>query len=236
MKRFIAIIFILAFSLTCVFAEEQVKETYKIDGQIKYDDNLIETIYLDTDIEKPEVNIPQHTLTLPADTLNITSNANTKRSALARAMIRKNTLGDILPLTASVYAQSGGLSYGSRYGEELSHSQIESTASFFLRYDSLKHFSIETALRQSANRELEDSQWSTIKISPEWHITDRLTFKDSFSNYIRSQKNKNELTLVYKPSLKKYADSLKFELSVAQSYYANGNTSQSVSFSSGFKL
>ena len=236
MKRFIAIIFILAFSLTCVFAEEQVKETYKINGQIKYDDNLIETIYLDTDIEKPEVNIPQHTLTLPVDTLNITSNANTKRSALARAMIRKNTLGDILPLTASVYAQSGGLSYGSRYGEELSHSQIESTASFFLRYDSLKHFSIETALRQSANRELEDSQWSTIKISPEWHITDRLTFKDSFSNYIRSQKNKNELTLVYKPSLKKYADSLKFELSVAQSYYANGNTSQSVSFSSGFKL
>ena len=236
MKRFIAIIFILAFSLTCVFAEEQVKETYKIDGQIKYDDNLIETIYLDTDIEKPEVNIPQHTLTLPVDTLNITSNANTKRSALARAMIMKNTLGDILPLTASVYAQSGGLSYGSRYGEELSHSQIESTASFFLRYDSLKHFSIETALRQSANRELEDSQWSTIKISPEWHITDKLTFKDSFSNYIRSQKNKNELTLVYKPSLKKYADSLKFELSVAQSYYANGNTSQSVSFSSGFKL
>jgi hypothetical protein len=105
-----------------------------------------------------------------------------------------------------------------------------------LRYDSLKHFSIETALRQSANRELEDSQWSTIKISPEWHITDKLTFKDSFSNYVRSQKNKNELTLVYKPSLKKYADSLKFELSVAQSYYANGNTSQSVSFSSGFKL
>ncbi len=236
MKRFIAIVFILAFSLTCVFAEEQVKETYKIDGQIKYDDNLIETIYLDTDIEKPEVNIPQHTLTLPADTLNITSNANTKRSALARAMIMKNTLGDILPLTASVYTQSGGFSYGSRYGEELSHSQIESTASFFLRYDSLKHFSIETALRQSANRELEDSQWSTIKISPEWHITDKLTFKDSFSNYVRSQKNKNELTLVYKPSLKKYADSLKFELSVAQSYYANGNTSQSVSFSSGFKL
>ena len=113
---------------------------------------------------------------------------------------------------------------------------MESTAAFFLKYHHNKKFSLETALRQSANRELEDSQWSTIKITPEWRITDKLILKDSFSNYIQSQKNKNELTLVYTPSLKKYADSLKFELGVAQSYYANGNRSQSVSFSTGFRL
>ena len=31
------------------------------------------------------------------------------------------------------------------------------------------------ALRQSANRELEDSQWSSLKLTPEWHLSDRLT-------------------------------------------------------------
>ena len=49
-------------------------------------------------------------------------------------------------------------------------------------------------------------------------------------------KNKNEITLIYTPSLKKYADSLKFELGVAQSYYRNGKQSSAVSFSTGFKL
>ena len=236
MKRLLTLIFIMIFGLASVFAEEQIKETYKINGQINYDDNLIETIYLDTDIEKPEVNIPQNTLKLPVNSLNITSNANTTRSALARAMVNRNSLGDILPLSADIVAQNGGFSYGSRFGEAISYSQIESTASFFLRYDSPKRYSLETAFRQSANRELEDSQWSSFRISPEWHITDKLTFRDSFSNYVQSQKNKNELTLVYKPSLKKYADSLKFELSIAQSYYANGNKSESVGFSTGFKL
>ena len=216
--------------------EKQVKETYKINGQVEYDDNPVETIYLVENIEKPEVNIPQRTLTLPVGVLNITSNTNTQRSALARVMVTRNALGDILPLSGSVVAHAGSFSYGSKFGEELSYSQVESTASFFLRYDSPRHYSFETSIRQSANRELEDSQWSSIRITPEWHITDKLTLKDSFSNYVQYRKNKNELTLVYTPSLKKYADSLKFELGIAQSYYANGNRSESVSFSTGFKL
>ena len=223
-------------TLLPVPAEEQVKETIKVNGRVEYDDNLIETIYLDENVEKPEVNIPQLKLTLPAGVINITSNANTSRSALARSMVNRGSLGDILPLSSSIVAQSGGFSYGSRFGEELSHSQIESSAAFFLRYDAKKYFSFETAIKQSANRELEDSQWSVLKITPEWHITDRLTVKNSFSNYIQSQKNKTELTLVYTPSLKKYADALKFELGVAQSFYVNGNRSESVSFSTGFKL
>lgn len=236
-KRLIVVLFILLLNLLYVSAEEkQIKETYKINGQVQYDDNPVETIYLDETIEKPEVNIPQKKLTLPVGVLNITSNTNTARSALARAMVTRNSMGDILPLAGSVVAHAGLFSYGSKFGEELSYSQVESTASFFLRYDAPKWYSFETSLRQSANRELEDSQWSSLKITPEWHITDRLTLKDSFSNYVQSRKNKNELTIVYTPSLKKYADSLKFELGVAQSYYANGNRSESVSFSTGFKL
>ena len=235
-KRLFFIVLIIMFNLNPRPAEEQVKETYKINGQVEYDDNLIETIYLDKDVDKPEVNIPQHSLTLPVGVLNITSNTNTTRSALARSMVNRNGLSDILPLCDSVVAQSGSFTYGSTFGEELSYAQMESTAAFFLKYRYNKKFSFETALRQSANRELEDSQWSTVKITPEWHITDKLVIKDSFSNYLQSQKNKNELTLVYTPALKKYADSLKFELGVAQSYYANGNRSESVSFSTGFKL
>ena len=237
LKRLFLISLILFINLLVVSAEDkQIKETYKINGQVQYDDNPVETIYLDENIEKPEVNIPQKKLTLPTKTLNITSNTNTARSALARAMVSRNSVGDILPLYGSVVAHSGSFSYGSKFNEELSYSQIESTASFFLRYDAPKWYSFETSLHQSANRELEDSQWSSIKITPEWHITDKLTVKDSFSNYVQSRKNKNELTIVYTPSLKKYADSLKFELGVAQSYYSNGNRSESVSFSTGFKL
>ena len=235
-KRLFLISLILLFNLLPTSAEEQVKETYKINGQVEYDDNIVETIYLDADVDKPEVNIPQRKLTLPVGVLNITSNTNTTRSALARSMVNRTTLGDIFPLSESLVAKSGGFSYGSKFGEELSYSQIESTAAFFLRYDSKKRYSIETAFRQSANRELEDSQWSSVRIIPEWHITDKLTLKSTFTNYVQSQKNKNELTVVYTPRLKKYADSLKFELGVAQSYYANGNKSESVSFSTGFKI
>lgn len=236
MKRILLICFILLLNLTPTPAQEQVKETYKINGQVEYDDNLIETIYLDDKVDKPEVNIPQQTLTLPVGVLNITSNTNTSRSALARSMVNRGGLGDILPLSDTLVAHRGSFSYGSTFGEEISYAQMESTAAFFLRYDSPKYFSFETAFRQSANRELEDSQWSSFRVTPEWHITDKLTLKNAFSNYVQSQKNKNELTIVYTPSLKKYADSLKFELGIAESFYANGNRSQSVSFSTGFRL
>ena len=257
LKRLFFILLILVFNLLPNYAEVQtkgienvkglninamtkvnnkIKESYKINGQIEYDDNLIETIYLEEDIDKPEVNIPQRTLIMPINRLNITSNSNTNRSALARSMVNRSGLGDILPLNASIAASNGGFTYGSRFGEELSYSQIESTAAFFLRYDSKHHYSFETALRESANRELEDSQWSSLRITPEWHITDRLTLKNTFTNYLQSQKNKNELIIVYTPKLKKYADSLKFELGIAQSYYSNGNKSESVSFSTGFRI
>ena len=236
MLRLFLIIVILFFNLSPSPAEEQVKETYKLNGQVEYDDNEVEVIYLDDTIEKPEVNIPQRTLTLPVGVLNITSNTNTARSALARAMINRGNLSDILPLQGSVTAHAhGGFSYGTTFGEEISYAQMEATTSVFLRYDTPKRFSFSTYLRQSANRDI-DTQYNTIRIVPEWHITDKLTLKDSFTNYVNVPKNKNELTLVYTPSLKKYADSLKFELSVAQSYYASGRQSSGVSFSTGFKL
>ena len=235
MIRVLLILIIAMFNIVPVLAEEQVKETYKLNGQVEYDDNPVETIYLDDNIEKPQVNIPQKMLTLPVGVLNITSNTNTNRSALARSMINRNSLGDILPLSGGVVAQSGGFSYGSTWGEEISYSQLESTTSVFLRYDTPKRFSFDTSFRQSANRDIYN-QYSSFKLTPEWHITDKLTLKSSFTNYVQSAKTKNELTIVYNPSLKKYADSLKFELGVAQIYYADGNKGQSVKFSTGFKL
>ena len=238
MKRYVLIFFILIFTVFAVCAEEtqQVKETIKLKGQVEFDDNPVETIYLDETIEKPQVNIPQKTLTLPAKSINITTNTTAQRSALARAMVNRRNLEDILPLNGSVVAQNGGFSYGSTWGEELSYAQMEATTAFFLRYDSPKKYSIETSIRHSASEGISDSLYSSFRISPEWHITDRLTLKNTFTNYLQSQKNKGELTIVYTPILKKYADSLKFELGVAQSYYANGNTGNSVKFSTGFKL
>ena len=127
------------------------------------------------------------------------------------------------------------MSYGTTWGEELSFSQIESTTGVFLRYDAPKYFSLDTKFRQSSSQDV-GSQYGTVRVTPEWHITDKLTLKDSFTNYVNAPKNKNELTLVYTPALKKYAESLKFELGVAQSYYTNGRQSSAINFSTGFKL
>ena len=235
MKRILIVLFILFLNLNASPAEEQVKETYKLNGQVEYDDNLIETIYLDDNIEKPEVNIPQRTLTLPVWVLNITSNTNTSRSALARAMVNRNNLSDILPLSANASAQAGGFSYGTTWGQEISYAQMESTTAFFLRYDTPKLFSLDASIRQYTNKGI-DAQYNSLRISPEWHITDKLTLKNALSYYPQLQKNKSELTLVYNPVLKKYADSLKFELGIAQSYYSTGNTSESLTFSTGFRI
>lgn len=215
---------------------DKIKETYKLHGQIEYDDNPVETIYLDENIEKPQVNIPKRSLTLPVGVLNITSNTNTPRSALARAMVNRNSLKDILPLSGSVSEQMGGFSYGQSWEQELSSiAQMEYTTAFFVRYDTPKAFSFTTSVRQASNQDV-GTQYNTLRLAPEWHITDRLTLKDSFSNYLNQTRNKNEITLVYTPALKKYAESLKFQLGVAQSYYQNGRQSSSVSFSTDFKL
>lgn len=236
MSRLFFIIALIVLSFTPVIAEEQVKEIYKLQGQVEYDDNPVETIYLDENIDKPRVNIPQRSVTIPIRVLNITSNTNTPRSALARATIARNNLKDILPLSGSLSESAHGVTYGTLWGEEVtSLSQLESTTGIFLRYDSPKYFSFDTTFKQSANQDI-GTQYGTVRVTPEWHITDKLTLKNTFTNYVNAPKNKNEVTLVYKPALKKYAESLKFELGVAESYYSNGSRSSAVSFSTGFKL
>ncbi len=237
MFRFLIVTSLIIFNMfSFAFAEEgQIKETYKLQGQVEYDDNPVETIYLDENIDKPKVNIPQRSLTLPTRVINITTNSNTPRSALARAAVTRNTLKDILPLSGTLSDQFHGISYGTTWGEEISYSQIESSTGVFLRYDSPKYFSLDTTFKQNASQDI-GSQYGTVKVTPEWHITDKLTLKNTFTNYVNLPKNKNELTIVYSPALKKYAESLKFELGVAQSYYTNGKQSSAVSFSTGFKL
>ena len=235
MKKRLLLICLICLNLLPVLAEEQVKETYKLNVQIEYDDNPVETIYLDENIEKPHVNIPQRTLTHPVKILDIKTKTNTPRSALARAAISRNNLKDILPLSGSISEQFRGVTYGTLWGEELSFSQMESSTGVFLRYDAPKYFSLDTTFKQSATQDI-GSQYGTVRITPEWHITDKLTLKDSFTNYVNAPKNKNEIILVYNPALKKYAESLKFELGVAQSYYANGTQSSAVNFTTGFKL
>ncbi len=240
MKKLFIVLAIICLNNLSVFSAENtdkpaIKETIKLQGQIEYDDNPVETIYLDENIEKPQVNIPQRTLTLPVGVLNITSNANTKRSALARSAVNRKSIADILPLAGSVSETIGGFSYGQTWEQELLYSQMEDTTAFFLKYDAPKYMSLTTSIRQSTNQEL-GNQYNTLRIAPEWHITKNLTLKDSFTNYMNLPKNKNAITLIYTPSLQKYADSLKFELEVAESYYRNGQRSSAVSFSTGFKL
>lgn len=214
-----------------------IKETYKLQGLVEYDDNPVDTIYLDENIDKPQVNIPKRSLTLPIGVLNITSNTNTNRSALARASVNRNPLKDILPLSGSVTENLGyGFSYGQIWEQELSnYSQIENTTAFFLKYDTPRWFSVTSSMRQATYQDI-GTQYNIFRIVPELHITDRLTLKDSFTSYIGRPMNKNEVKLVYTPALKKYAESLKFELGLAQYYYQSGQQRKAVQFSTGFKL
>lgn len=245
MLRVIVVFLIVIFTTVPAYCEtnqEQVvepviKETYKFKGQIEYDDNPIETIYLDDDIEIPQVNIPKRSLTLPVGVLNITSNANSSRSALARATVNRGRVDDILPLSGSVAEQLGrGFSYGQTWEQEVtSLAQLQSTTSFFVRYDTPRFFSLTGSIRQASNQDI-GTQYNMFRIAPEWHITEKLTLKDSLSTYMDKSRNKNEVTLVYTPALRKYAESLKFELGVAQTYYRTGRQTSSLELSTGFKL
>ena len=247
MKRKFILIVIMAFWVLPCLAEgnfaiqkkepNPVKETYKLEGLIEYDDNPVETIYLDDDIEKPQLNISKKSLTLPVSMLNITSNTDTHRSALARAAVNRNSIKDILPFSGSVTEQlMGGFSYGQSWEQEMSPlAYMSSTTAFFVRYDAPKWLSLTTSVRQSTNNDM-GTHYNIFRIAPEWRITDRLTLKDSFSNYMNQTRNKNEVTLIYTPALKKYAESLKFELGVAQTYYQSGRHSSAIEFSTDFKL
>lgn len=214
-----------------------IKETYKLQGTIEYDDNPVDTIYLDENIDKPQVNIPKRSLTLPVGVLNITSNTNTNRSALARASVNRSNLKDILPLSGSVTENLGyGFSYGQTWEQEMSnYAQIENTTAFFLKYDTPRWFSITSSMRQATYQDL-GTQYNIFRVVPELHLTERLTLKDSFTSYVGRPMNKNEIKLVYTPALKKYAESLKFELGLAQYYYQSGKQRNAVQFSTGFKL
>lgn len=231
--------FLPAYSNTNTNADNEslIRETYKLQGIVEYDDNPVETIYLDENVEKPQVNIPKRSLTLPIGVINITSNTNNQRSALARAAVNRSSIKDILPLSGSVTEDLGyGFSYGQLWEQELSQfAQMENTTAFFVRYDTPKMFSFTTSIRQAANQDI-GTQYNTLRLTPEWHITDKLTLKDSFTSYMNQTRNRNEITLVYTPALKKYAESLKFELGVAQTYYQTGRQSSQLKFSTGFKL
>jgi hypothetical protein len=243
MKRGIFIALLLLQFSVFSFAETEkievpvIKEIYKLQGMVEYDDNPVDTIYLDENIDKPQVNIPKRSLTLPVGVLNITSNTNTNRSALARAAVNRSTLKDILPLSGSVTENLGyGFSYGQIWEQELSnYSQIENTTAFFLKYDTPRRFSVTSSMRQATYQDV-GTQYNIFRVVPELHITDRLTLKDSFTNYMAQTRYKNEVTLVYTPALKKYAESLKFELGVAQTYYQGGRQRNQIQFSTGFKL
>ena len=172
MKRGIFIALLLLQFLVFSYADTEklempiIKETYKLQGLIEYDDNPVDTIYLDENIDKPQVNIPKRSLTLPVGVLNITSNTNTNRSALARASVNRNALKDILPLSGSVTENLGyGFSYGQIWEQELSnYSQIENTTAFFLKYDTPRWFSITSSMRQATYQDI-GTQYNIISLT-----------------------------------------------------------------------
>lgn len=52
-----------------------------------------------------------------------------------------------------------------------------------------KYFSLDTTFKQSASQDI-GTQYGTVRVTPEWHITDKLTLKNAFTNYVNAPKTK----------------------------------------------
>ena len=89
---------LIVLSFAPVLAEEvQVKETYKLNGQIEYDDNPVETIYLDETIDNIDLNelncttyTDQSNLSYRYDGNNV--DINTENVELAKNQLKYYTL------------------------------------------------------------------------------------------------------------------------------------------------
>lgn len=213
---------------------EPIKNQEIINGRAEYYDVEEEIIYLDDNVERPQVVIPKRKMRIQSEKTDKAKNFYSEKET-GRYNPKDHAIGGINSSSGTAFGKKDNVTYGTTWDEKLSYSQLESSTGIFVRYDFQNRFSFDTALKRMASHDI-GTQYGTVKFAPEWRITEQLTVKNGFTNYINSPKNKYEFTLAYSPALKKYAESLKFELGVAQSYNTGGRQSSSVSFSTGFKL
>ena len=212
----------------------QVEDTpsVQLQGGVSYDEDKV--IYLDKSIERPALNIKPANTIIPVYTPTFQDSRIRSRSALAQASKLSGDEYYISPIFNYINEQVGNFSYGTYYGASIDSAQMTYSTTLFTRYDA-KRCAL-TATMSTDSQAIDGSYKNMLGIAPEIKLTKSLSLRDTVKTYMGIPVKKNQISLIYTPQLKKYIDSLRFELGLSQSFYENGATNASLEFSTKFKL
>lgn len=209
--------------------------TYSIQSSLIFDDIPINPVYLDENINKPVLVLPTNLFNSPTIS-NHDSNAITGRSVFApRAVYVGEASRTAQKINGYAYESAGNFTFGAGYNRGLDKAQMEDNTSLFTRYEG-EYFAINSQYIASSKQNL-GTQANSFKISPEVKLNNQFKIRTGFQSYTNLPLKKGEVVLVYSPSVKKYLESLSFELGVAKRYNTEtGIGGSEIRFSTGFRL
>ena len=208
--------------------------TFCVESGLLYDDLPIYEVYLDDDVVRPSVILPSNMFNSPM-AQNKLSNSITNRSVFSKQAYIGESSRSAARVNGYATETAGNFSFGAGYNRGLDKAQMEDNTSAFARYDTGR-FALNSQYIASSKQHL-GTQVNSFKISPEVKLTDQLKIRTGFQSYTNVPLKKGEVVLVYSPSIKKYLDSLSFEVGVAQRYNTStGVRGSEVRFSTGFRL
>lgn len=140
----------------------------------------------------------------------------------------------IKPVSTVYSKKLGKFSFGTMYDSALYSAQVNYSTGMFAKYES-KFFALGAGFSKSTGSNY-SSYNDRFYFMPELKLTQRLSVLDVMQTDVSQINKSNKIVLRYSPDLKKYADDVKFELGVAQSFYQNTYVKSSLSFSTIFKL
>ncbi len=211
-------------------------ETHFIESSLIYDDLPVTEVYLDENVAKPVITLPSNLFNSPIAE-NQNSNAITNRSVFAKNIYLGEASRSVSGLKGYSYETAGDFfTFGAGYNRGLDKAQMEDNTSVFTRFDNGGKFALNSQYIASSKQHL-GTQYNSFKISPEVRLSDQFKIRTGFQSYTNVPLKKGEVVLVYSPSIKKYLDSLSFEVGVSQRYNTStGVRGSEVRFSTGFRL
>lgn len=209
-----------------------IPQQQTLEGGVSFDEDS--AIYLDKSIERPTLNIKPPNTLIPVYTPTFKDTRIRERSALAKSSKLSGDEYYIAPIFNYVSEQAGNFSYGTYYGASMDSAQMTYSTSMFTRYDGKKYALTGTV--STDTQSIDGSYQSMLGIAPELKLTKSLALRDTVKTYMGVPVKKNSISLIYTPQLKKYIDSLRFELGLSQTFYESGYNNASLEFSTKFKL
>lgn len=247
MKKLLVLFLILLLQLPALSATDNANEVEEtaiinnpkiipqqqtLEGGVSFQEDS--AIYLDKSIERPTLNIKPPNTLIPVYTPTFKDTRIRERSALAKSSKLSGDEYYIAPIFNYVSEQAGNFSYGTYYGASMDSAQMTYSTSMFTRYDGKKYALTGTV--STDTQSIDGSYQSMLGIAPELKLTKALALRDTVKTYMGVPVKKNSISLIYTPQLKKYIDSLRFELGLSQTFYESGYSNASLEFSTKFKL